>query len=226
MPDRRDLVPFDPRHHARQRRPAPLADVFAEIYRTNHWNDSESVSGEGSGAAQTARLEAELPGLLRAIGAKSLLDAPCGDFGWMRRVDLSGIAYTGADIVPELVEANQARYGSAERRFVALDVAADLLPAVDVMLCRDLLVHLSFVDVWRVLRNVRQSGIAYLLTTTFPAQAVNEDIVSGDWRPLNLEHPPFSFPPPIQLLIEGCTEGAGRFADKSLGLWRVADLHL
>ena len=100
----------------------------------------------------------------------------------------------------------------------------DPLPRADVLLCRDALVHLSFADIRRVLRNVRASGTAYLLTTTFPGHAVNEDIVSGDWRLLNLEHAPFAFPPPRALIVEGCTEGSGRFADKSLALWRVEDL--
>ena len=41
-----------------------------------------------------------------------------------------------------------------------------------------------------------RSGIPYLLTTTFPGAAANEEIVTGDWRVLNLEAPPFGLPPP------------------------------
>ncbi|MEO8451290.1 MAG: hypothetical protein ABI647_15960 [Gemmatimonadota bacterium] len=89
------------------------------------------------------------------------------------------------------------------------------------MLCRDCLVHLSFADVGRALANIRSARITYLLTTTFPEEALNVDIATGDWRPLNLEREPFSFPPPLALLPEGCTEGDGRFQDKSLGLWLV-----
>lgn len=48
--------------------------------------------------------------------------------------------------------------------------------------------------------------------------------MTGDWRPLNLERPPFNFPPPAELLAEGCTEAEGRFLDKSLGLWAIKDL--
>ena len=44
--------------------------------------------------------------------------------------------------------------------------------------------------------------------------------MTGDWRPLNLERPPFNLPAPALLLNEGCTEGGDTFADKSLGLWR------
>ncbi len=220
MRQRRHLVPFDPRHFERQQR-APLADVFGRIYHANHWGAAASVSGEGAEAAQTAQLEALLPLLLRTLGATTLLDAPCGDYGWMQRVELPGVDYIGADIVPELVAANQQRYGRAHRRFVCLDLAADPLPQADVLLCRDLLVHLSFVDIQRVLRNVRRSGIPYLLTTTFPAEPFNVDIASGDWRPLNLERSPFALGLPQAFLHEGCTEGGGRFADKGLGLWRV-----
>src|SRR4051812_23723440 len=79
------------------------ADTFTEIYRSNAWDGTDSVSGRGSDASQTARLVTELPGVLRDLRVTSLLDIPCGDFFWMKQVDLAGIQYTGADIVPELV---------------------------------------------------------------------------------------------------------------------------
>ena len=41
----------------------------------------------------------------------SLLDAPCGDFNWMRHVPLGGVSYTGADVVPELIARNRRDYG-------------------------------------------------------------------------------------------------------------------
>ena len=84
--------------------------------------------------------------------------------------------------------------------------------------------HLSFVDIIRALSNIKRSGITYLLTTTFPDCDRNEDTVTGDWRVLNLERPPFSFPAPLQLVNEKCTEGGGAFRDKSLGLWLVQAL--
>jgi hypothetical protein len=111
-------------------------------------------------------------------------------------------------------------YADARHRFLVLDLTRDELPPADLLLCRDCLVHLSYPDSRRALANVVRSGIPYLLATTFPAAAVNEDIVTGDWRMINLEAAPFCFPPPLQVLNEGCTEAGGLFADKSLGLWR------
>lgn len=45
--------------------------------------------------------------------------------------------------------------------------------------------------------------------------------MTGDWRPLDFTKAPFHWPAPDELIVEGCTEGAGAFADKSLGLWNT-----
>jgi hypothetical protein len=198
------------------------ADTFTEIYRSNAWDGTDSVSGRGSDASQTARLVTELPGVLRDLRVTSLLDIPCGDFFWMKQVDLAGIQYTGADIVPELVERNR-QYETGNIRFQVLDLLISQLPQSDLVLSRDCFIHLSHADVFRALNNLRRSGSEYLLTTTFPQHPRNRDICTGQFRILNLELEPYRFPPPIRLIEEGCTE-ANELADKSLGLWRIADL--
>lgn len=225
---RRFAVPFDAAHFARQAAagtdlPDALA-TFRQIYQSNHWRGGESASGEGASGDQTARILAALPALCRALGVRRLLDLPCGEGHWMARADLGGVHYLGADLVPELVARAARDHAGPGREYRVLDLTASPLPDADLLLCRDALVHLSFADIARALANLRRATIPWLLATTFPGEARNEDIVTGDWRPLNLERAPFHFPAPVQLLNEGCTEGAGRFADKSLGLWRVRDL--
>lgn len=204
-------------------RPRSAEQVFTDIFRRNRWQGEASVSGKGSDRAQTERIAAALPGLCAELGVRSLLDIPCGDYHWMRDVDLGDIEYLGADLVRELVASNQrhAREGVSFRR---LDLLTDPLPCVDLVLCRDCLVHFSFADVSRALRTIAASGSEWLLTTTFPDRPRNEDIATGRWRPLNLEVGPFHLPPPARLLNEGCTEADGRYADKSLGLWRVREI--
>lgn len=208
-----------------------LQQRFTRIYETNLWGSEASRSGTGSAEDQTARIRQLLPDFVRELDVQSMLDVPCGDFAWMRHVDLKGVAYTGADIVPHLVARNQEQFGTesadteaGSRRFLELDLTADALPAVDLVFCRDCLVHLSFTNIWKAIANLRRSGSMWLLTTTFPAHPENEDIEDGDWRLLNLELAPFHFPPPVTLLNEGCTEQEGKYGDKSLGLWRIADL--
>jgi hypothetical protein len=200
-----------------------LQKRFEYIYEKNLWSSEESRSGTGSTLLETETLRKGIPALLEEIGAHSLLDIPCGDFRWLSEVSL-GVAYTGADIVGELVAANNRQFGSDTRGFIQLDLTRDLLPKADVVLCRDCLVHLSFDNIRRALMNIKDSGSGYLLTTNFPGTETNHDIADGDWRPLNFELAPFDFPPPYRTIVENCEEAGGAFGDKSLCLWRAADL--
>jgi SAM-dependent methyltransferase len=208
--------------HRRLRRQS-AEQVFRDIYHKHGWSSRQSVSGPGSDLAQTETLRTALPSLIAELGCRSMLDIPCGDFLWMSQTPIE-LDYTGADIVEELVAQNRQVHARAGRRFVKLNLLADPLPKVDLVLCRDCLVHFSFADVFRALANIRSSGATYLLTTTFNSQRGNVDIPTGAWRPINLELPPFNLPRPTRLINEQCTQDDGRFADKCLGLWPVAEL--
>jgi SAM-dependent methyltransferase len=205
-------------------RALPMRYRFQRIYRYGQPGDQdESRSGPGSSLRQTAAIRASLPALLEKLSVRSVLDIPCGDFHWMKEVDLAGVAYIGADIVPAVIAMNQRAHGDgAARRFVTLNITSDPLPKVDLVLSRDCLVHLSNRDVRAALENVRRSGSTYLLTTTFPAHAQSPDIMTGHWRPINLELPPFGLPRPVLMIDEKCPEPG--YQDKSLGLWRVDEM--
>ncbi|HEY3638888.1 MAG TPA: class I SAM-dependent methyltransferase [Rhizomicrobium sp.] len=196
---------------------------FVSIYATNYWRNGESRSGLGSSLAQTEAVRAALPTVCRELGVSSLLDVPCGDLNWIRHVELPGVKYIGADIVPALIASNVAQFGETGRTFMVLDLVKAVPPQVDLILCRDLLVHLSFADIARILSNIRRSDAKWLLTTSFQNRESNEKL-GGDWRPLNLERPPFDFPPPRRVILENCTQDGGQYADKTLALWSIADL--
>jgi len=142
----------------------------------------------------------------------------------MAELDWSRTAYTGVDIVPALIQSNASRWTARNMKFCLADLCADDLPRADLVFCRDCWVHLDFLQIRACLENFRRSGAGYLLLTTFTARGENVDLGGHIWRPLNLQVAPFSFPPPSKLLVEGCTEDGGIYADKSVGLWRVKDL--
>ena len=224
MRRRRHLVSFDPDHFASlgAGRPPDVVERFRAAYASRLWGGEETGSGPGSSLAQTEHLVRELPGLLERFEVGTLLDAPCGDLHWMQHVELGEIRYIGAELLPELVSENAERYAPLGWEFVTLDLTRDPLPEADLVLCRDCLVHLSFEDIDRVLANIRRSGARYLLATTFPDEQSNVDVVTGDWRPLNLELAPLDLGAPLDLLTEGCTEQDGAFSDKALGLWDIS----
>ena len=195
--------------------------LFTEIFRGNKWGDRDSLSGPGSNLVQTEAVRRVLPLLIREMNCKSLLDVPCGDFVWMKLVEMD-VEYIGGDIVDELVRNNQEQYGSNSHRFINLDLLQDELPRVDLVLCRDCLVHFSYQHIFRALKNIKSSGSTYLLTTTFVGRERNEDIPTGAWRPINLLLPPFNFPTPIKLIDEECP--SDNYRDKHLGLWKTDDI--
>ena len=64
------------------------------------------------------------------------------------------------------------------------------------------------------------------MTTSFSWRFVNAnyDIPMGSWRRINLELAPFFLPPPMRILIEGCTETDGLLADKTISVWPVSQI--
>lgn len=210
--------------HAARMALLPREKIFTDIFQRNSWRDAESRSGTGSNLEATAAIRAALPGLIQKYDIKSMLDIPCGDLHWMSKVDLPLEQYIGADIVPDLIENIRTNHAAPNREFKHLDLVLDELPKVDCIFCRDCLVHLSFKDGLAAIANIKRSGATYLLTTTNVDRQHNRKIVTGMWRPLNLQAAPFHFPEPLELINENCTEANGSFADKSIGLWRVADL--
>ena len=202
-----------------------LAQRFQRIHDGNLWGAEKSTSGLGSELDATAVLREELPRLLARLGIASLLDAPCGDAGWINQSSL-GAPYVGIDIVPDLVERLRARAAAGDigGDYHLADITRDPLPRCDAILCRDCLVHLSFANIERAVANFRRSGATWLIATTFPQWQTNGDCEDGDWRALNFEHAPFDWGAPVELLNENCTEAGGGWRDKSLGVWRLSEI--
>jgi SAM-dependent methyltransferase len=198
--------------------------IFGDIYHRNLWGGAESVSGPGSTRARAADFMADLVALLRRLETRTLLDAPCGDFNWIAEAADTVERYVGVDVVPELIEHNLAHHLTARRRFLRADISRDRLPAADLILCRDCLVHFSARDVWTTFANFRRSGSRYLLTTTFVEHDASDDIPTGSWHPLNLQAAPFRFPSPLEVVDERCTHTGGIYRDKRLALWELASL--
>jgi len=203
-----------------------MKDIFTSIYKNSLWGNSESVSGTGSSIAQTSKIIKQLPILIKEFQIRTILDAPCGDFHWMKKVTSGLELYTGVDIVSELIKENIRKYSSYNRQFLNLDISKEPLPTADLILCRDCLVHLSFNDINSVINNFKNTESKYLLTTTFTNRPWNIDIKTGGWRPLNLEIYPFTLSKPILVINENCTEGNMEYNDKSLALWDLAQLSI
>jgi hypothetical protein len=211
-------VPWSGSDTVRRRR------LFSSIFEQNAWGDCESVSGPGSSRVRAALFRADLEALVRGLKVRTLLDVPCGDFNWLGDFDLGIERYVGVDIVPALIARNRAKFGSKRRRFLVRDMVCDRLPRVDLIFCRDGLVHLSHAEIFAALRNFKRSGSKWLLTNTFVGHVANGELPG--WNPLNLQAPPFALPQPLHVIDEKCLGYGGAYRDKRLALWRLSDLDI
>jgi hypothetical protein len=202
-------------YHRIQLKNQPAEAVFSQIYQKNIWGNTETVSGDGSTLEGTLLLRQELESMLKRLQIRSILDIPCGDFNWMKEMHLETITYTGADIVKDLVDMNTKKFGKTGVEFTQLNVLEDPLPPADLIICKDCLVHFSFEDITKAMNNFIHTPAVYIGFTTFPKLAANKNIVTGEWRPLNLEKPPFNFPPPLHMLRETAD------GNKCLGIWEM-----
>src|SRR5206468_3030113 len=148
----------------------------------------------GSRIATTINVRMELPLLFQRFEIKSVFDAPCGDFNWMRYVLPNvGVEYTGGDIVPEVVALARRNATDLNAAFVTHDIVKDSLPNVDLWICRDCLPHFSYANIYKALDRFCNSRVKYVLLTTHTQQDIrNRNIVTGDFRLLDLFGSPFN----------------------------------
>lgn len=200
----------------------PVGKRFERIYRHRQWGgaESESRSGRGSSLAATENIRDEIPKLLKKLKVQTLLDLGCGDFHWMKHVDLSGFNYIGADLVQEVIDENRKNYDSQDRRFILLDGIVDALPAdVDAVLCREVIFHLSFRDGLALIKNLCSSDAVYLIATQMDNASENQDIYTGGYRSLDLTKAPYHFPAPIEVIPDNAIA-----ANRSLCVWRLSEI--
>lgn len=202
------LVGFD------EYQPRAWAEV-KDLFDVSRLSTPETPNGPGSTILLTMGIRSWLPGLFERHGIRSMLDAPCGDWNWMRLVDLGHIDYTGWDVVPQLVEQCCRRVieGDCVSPSAAFEcvnlLTVPKVPCVDLILSRDFLAHLPNEPAERVVEKFKESGSRYLLTSNYP-DTENDFVYKPEdyaWigyaeRPINLERPPFSLGAPVESFPE------------------------
>ena len=206
-------------------------DIFRDIYLNGKWKESDgnSLSGGGSELSQTETLRRQLPHTFETLGIDSVVDMPCGDMNWQKEMIpyLNIYSYKGIDIVPELIQQNEAgtflwknQMQHPKVTFEVGDIMTSKIPKCDLLIVRDCLVHLPQESILRALKNIAKSDIDFIAITNFMGVGrLNIDINEGEWRPINLCEYPYALPFPMHVIVENCTEGDGIYTDKTLSFW-------
>jgi hypothetical protein len=200
----------------------------------NKFGNDESISGEGSTLEATREIRNYLKLFIQQKEIKSITDIPCGDAHWMGDESFFNVKYVGIDIVEDLVNRNREKYSEFSAEFYCKNIIEEPLGLdSEIIICRDLLVHLSLSDCLKVFHNLSKENSSYIALTSFTRTVENTDLLypsnlsnSVGWRPLNLELSPFNFGEPELLINEKCQERDGErvYDDKCLVIYRLENI--
>jgi len=202
---------------------------LSEFFFHGQWGrNGESISGPGSTLAYTEGFRHFLKGLYCHLNVKTFIDAPCGDFNWMKEMDLTGIRYYGFDIVPEIIEKNQEKYQTETVTFEQADICEDAFPKADLFMARDVLFHLPEKHIFRFFDNFLKQDIQFLLTTSHHGRRNSDIPQPGGFRNLNLRRSPYHLPVPLAVLPDYPRTNKGLkhprdlllFSKDALAAWR------
>ena len=195
---------------------------FSYIYKTKYWKGSGdgSLSGAGSNEITTSKIKRELQIFFKETNIQSILDIPCGDWKWMSTMDFTKINYMGSDVVKEMIDHNNKRYSSDNIKFKVQSLIDDNLDKADMIIVRDLLVHLDTSDILKCLKNIKKHNFKYIAITNYPMLKVqHQDKFMGDkWRPINLSGEPFNLKQP-DYNLDDTSIVQDHDIDKYLSVW-------
>lgn len=200
-------------------------EVFAKVYREGVWGRSDDpdqpfYSGGGSHHAHlVSDYVAAVRGFLVTFERRpDVVDLGCGDFHVGAQVrELCG-RYVACDVVPELIASVGRRYGDLDVDFRVLDLAADALPAGEVVFVRQVLQHLSNAQILAALPAICATYRYLVLTEHLPEDPgfrPNLDKLAGphirmvDDSGIVLTRPPFNLRPVSERQLCQVADGAG-----------------
>jgi SAM-dependent methyltransferase len=173
-------------------------DAFTRIYKSGLWgknNAGEGTSGEGSSLLTTESYRTFLQQFLKEMHIHSVVDAGCGDWEFSRAIKWDGIDYKGYDVVKSVIKKNKAKFSRSNIQFYHVDLLQTELPTADLLLCKDVLQHLTIEDVLLFIKQLPKFKYCLITNDVYPTtlSSHNPQIARGDYRPLDLTQPPFLF---------------------------------
>lgn len=200
-------------------------EIFTDIYNVNKWACEESKSGPGSRVSVNSLLLEKLKQFVNKNNIKSIVDCGCGDFNWMKLFDFNSIDYyLGIDIVEKLISENNSKFSDKKKSFKCMSLVENEIPKKDLIICKDVLFHLSYSEAIQTIKNIKKSGSKFLLSTSFTG-FVNFDIKTGGWRPINLQDVPFNIGQPFEYW-ENIENRNDKYSNKSIGIWEISEIKL
>ena len=157
-----------------------LEQKFTETFRLFKWSHgmNESKSGLGSTVDFTIAYRKELLDIIDKYNIKTVLDCSCGDWNWMRLLADVLPDYTGLDIVRDIVDINNDKYGNDKTRFICSDMLnyfKNTDKTYDLVISRHTFEHLQTEYVLETMSEIKKKT-KYFLFSGENNLTVNNDI--------------------------------------------------
>jgi SAM-dependent methyltransferase len=182
-----------------------LQKIFDDVYATQKWGKNGHGSGSGSEPDFTQPLRTLLLRFIKIHNVKTILDCPCGSGKWvnvfleeLKAHDIQ-IKYHGIDIAEHAVKTSKALLEHHKDYHEIVIEYGDMTNAsmpqgYDLVLCRDALQHLSYINIKAAIKNLAMCDAKwYLIGSYWPGG--NKNIRDGEYFSINLALAPFNLLP-------------------------------
>lgn len=194
----------------------------------------ETTCGKGSFLKNTGGVRHFLESVIKEYQIKSILDVGCGDWNWIGYavpVPDQALTYVGLDFDAGFIRYNNRKFGRERSKqhkhnisFYLWDVRKDVIPdkfhQFDLIICRDLMLHLPTEVNLKLLREFDKVG-KYLIASNHGDTPKNIELPAGKYRRtcrpsrrIYLEFRPYNLPLSIGEANDG---GDFRYVD----LWKL-----
>lgn len=166
---------------------SPTQKIFEDVYKNNMWGGS----GDGSKLEYNKPFLNFLQKYVKDNNIKTILELGCGDFNLMKHFNFDGLKYFGVDIAESIIAKNNKNYRKPNIKFLYEDIRGFKFERdYDLVLIKDVLIHLDNSSVLQVLYNAR--NVKRLLTVNdYNPKGNNININTGEYRSLDLNDCPF-----------------------------------
>ena len=179
----------------------PSERVFNNIYKKRLWGTDErgnAICTPGSSLENASPFIDYIEEFLEQTpDVQSILDVGCGDWALGRNINWGNREYLGVDVIRSLVFKNQAQFGNEHIRFAYLDAAIDPLPSADLLICKDVWIHLPNDMILPFLNKMKKFKYCILINEFNAPRSLgcNGNILLGDTRPIDVTADPFFLKP-------------------------------
>lgn len=169
-------------------------DAFEAVYRNDAWGFSMPASSNHA----KPYLDWLASYLDQHPEIETILDVGCSNGRDFELFDWKGRNYIGIDIIESALPRTIEKNGTRSTTYFCLDFLESPLPKADLVLCKDVLMHLCHEDVKKALQILRQYPVAVIVNDNqnkILRFLVNNEIATGKYHCLDLQAFPYFLEP-------------------------------